>query len=879
MSEIITKNDAFFAELLSPTAAKWSAGVAFDRSNGLPLDQWSVFQTEAQAIEYLSNAKAYPGQVIAYAEANGEMKVCVLSQNAEGTALTLKPVGIIPTGDGKTIEVSATGEITLKGSATATAGQQPRIVNKGTAEAPKLELEWYTPDNSTVAGLQETVGALKETVDGIIAEDGSVTKEGLTHKVNALEAEVGNPAGENTEATGLYSAIANALAEAKNYADTNDSDTTYSVAADEKALKLTGTEFSTELGISYNNNRISLTGINGVEIAGFDASAFIEDGFLQDVSYDATKRKLTFTWNIITGTDEEGNTIYKTDVVNIADLVDTYTAGNGLQLSDNEFSVKIDSGSESFLTVGSNGIKLAGVQEAINTAKQGAIDAAAEAAKKYDSKAEASAVYTKEEANNLLSAKANANEVYTKIETDNLLNAKANSAEVYTIEQADTKIADAVKPANDKLANIESGAQVNKLENLAVVEGSKLSVSTIVDKVITIDDSALRQAITEADTKAGNAATAASNAQGTADANALLIQANSSQIEALLEVDSRHSKRLGALEAHDATHTGEFNALVGRVSTAEGNITDLQTGKAAQADLLALQSRVGDNETAIAGLGNTKADKTALDAYALKTELEAEAKTAREAEKANADAIKAIYHKAEGADATGVLVKEIARVEGLISAEASRADEAEKANATAIENITKAETGAIAVAVAAEKARAEQAEKANADEIARVDNALKAAIENDGAGLDSIKELAAWIEEHGTEASDMAKAIEANAEAIADIYTPASGEGETAVPESGIIIDKIASVRSDFASADATTLQSAKDYSDANLATAKSYADGKVKELSDSIHGVDDDTIKLNDDNQVYVAKVSTDVLVQGTETLIFYAGTASEVI
>ena len=48
-------------------------------------------------------------------------------------------------------------------------------------------------------------------------------------------------------------------------------------------------------------------------------------------------------------------------------------------------------------------------------------------------------------------------------------------------------------------------------------------MSAIVDKVITIDDSALRQAIADADTKAGNAATAASNAQGAADANALLI--------------------------------------------------------------------------------------------------------------------------------------------------------------------------------------------------------------------------------------------------------------------------------------------------------------------------------------------------------------------
>ena len=49
----------------------------------------------------------------------------------------------------------------------------------------------------------------------------------------------------------------------------------------------------------------------------------------------------------------------------------------------------------------------------------------------------------------------------------------------------------------------------------------------------------------------------------------------------------------------------------------------------------------------------------------------------------------------------------------------------------------------------------------NANEITRIDNALKAAIENDGAGLDSIKELATWIEEHGEEAAAYAAAIEA----------------------------------------------------------------------------------------------------------------------
>lgn len=51
--------------------------------------------------------------------------------------------------------------------------------------------------------------------------------------------------------------------------------------------------------------------------------------------------------------------------------------------------------------------------------------------------------------------------------------------------------------------------------------------------------------------------------------------------------------------------------------------------------------------------------------------------------------------------------------------------------------------------------------KANADEIIRIDNALKAAIENEGEGLDSIKELATWIETHGVEAAGYAAAIDA----------------------------------------------------------------------------------------------------------------------
>lgn len=115
-------NKSFFDALLDAKAAKWSAGVAFDRSNPLPLDQWSVFKDKAAAEAYLSNAKAYPGQVIAYAEADvkegetlvkaGGMVACVLSSNAAGTGLELKQIGVIPTGAGA-IKVTEDGEISV----------------------------------------------------------------------------------------------------------------------------------------------------------------------------------------------------------------------------------------------------------------------------------------------------------------------------------------------------------------------------------------------------------------------------------------------------------------------------------------------------------------------------------------------------------------------------------------------------------------------------------------------------------------------------------------------------------------------------------------------------------------------------------------------
>lgn len=62
---------------------------------------------------------------------------------------------------------------------------------------------------------------------------------------------------------------------------------------------------------------------------------------------------------------------YEMATINVANFLRESEFKNGLQVINGEVSVKVDSTSETFLTVGQNGVKLSGVQNAIDTAIQG----------------------------------------------------------------------------------------------------------------------------------------------------------------------------------------------------------------------------------------------------------------------------------------------------------------------------------------------------------------------------------------------------------------------------------------------------------------------------------------------------------------------------
>lgn len=139
------------------------------------------------------------------------------------------------------------------------------------------------------------------------------------------------------------------------------------VATGDKVLGLSETKLSSTLNLKYDSTgkKIQLLGINNAVIAEIDATDFIKDGMVDRVEFDPDSKVLTITFNTVSGKDAIP--------IDLSSLVDTYTAGNGIAIAGNVVSVKRDTDSEPFLSVDTAGVKISGVQTAINTAKNAVI--------------------------------------------------------------------------------------------------------------------------------------------------------------------------------------------------------------------------------------------------------------------------------------------------------------------------------------------------------------------------------------------------------------------------------------------------------------------------------------------------------------------------
>lgn len=839
MADIITKNQAFFDELLSPSAAKWSAGVAFDRSNGLPLDQWSVFQNLAKATEYLSNAKAYPGQVIAYAEENGEMTVCVLSQDAEGTALTLKPVGVIPEGDNRSIDMSAEDVISLHNfgkvfykyvaeegetpahyekvevseSAPWVAGLEPKVVT----EDGKLVLGWFEPNPTTIEGVNDQVTA----VQGSVAD---------------LTTSLGAPSTEDQEATGLYKEVEDVQADVEELVDT--------IGSEDDSL-------SEDVKTVWANINDQASRLEALEAFDHSVYASKEELKAEEDRAKGVEQSLQNQINLIVNNPDTEN------VINSIDEFTKYIEDHG-EIA-NGFRTDINKNKDD----------IAAEAEAARAA-EGALSDRLDVLEAIDHDAYVAAdTALKNELNGEIAKKANATDVYTK-------------SEVYTKGEADQAIADKISEVNGgesagevlgqlnaykKIVNMEVwgdeagagtgengdsridvlatkvqalenvGAQANVIESVIAAEGAKIT-ATKTDKQVVIDDSALVNLINNAQSKANEAYTTGTNAQAAADANGLVITQHGASLEALLAASGEHAAAIGALQAHDAEHKGEYEALIRLVT---------------------------ENGTAISGLQSSKADATVVTELAGKVS-------------ANITNI-------------GILDQNIQTVNALAQTKANAADV-----------YTKDEIAAITGEVAEGKTIADMIAEAKA-EATYDDTTIKALIKDnadaivaltDGAVKDNADAIASLTEQVGN-LSNIMNFVGAKDEVPSDNTDYAVGD-VIIVGGQEYVFDGSAWQAFGDASINGALISALDKRVEANesaiaainheetgiLALAKTYTNSAIAAIpvaSTSLLGLvkyDGKTINKNENDQLYVAEVSTDLLVQGSQELRLCAGSSS---
>lgn len=205
--------------------------------------------------------------------------------------------------------------------------------------------------------------ALQSAIDAKVAQTDYNTKVAALEKEDARIAKL--VADETTRAKGEEKTLSDRITAIDGILDAGTK-----IKAGEKLIqKNENKELFTDLKVDIKKETegtfIVIYGDSGEtqEISRVNANAFVKDGLLESATYNANTHILTLTFN----TDAGKSAID----VDLGTLVDTYTAGDGLYFSDegnHNFAIKIATGSESFLSVDANGLKISGIGTAISTA-------------------------------------------------------------------------------------------------------------------------------------------------------------------------------------------------------------------------------------------------------------------------------------------------------------------------------------------------------------------------------------------------------------------------------------------------------------------------------------------------------------------------------
>lgn len=238
-----------------------------------------------------------------------------------------------------------------------------------------------TVQRAAVASPTKTVLVVKKTDDGGVNLDVNIDNSTIVKntdgKISVASAALTQYVGEN--AVTVSSANTS-----------NNKTVSLKINSGDKVLSQDTNGLSATLSIAYDSSerKLQLKGKAGNLISDIDATAFVKDGMLNDTAVftaSATTQSITFSgssnrheysglttnhhylafeFKISSGESSS----YNYEILDATDIIDVYKNGNGLELTNHTFSVKKADGSEGFLTIDENGVKISGVADAIAAA-------------------------------------------------------------------------------------------------------------------------------------------------------------------------------------------------------------------------------------------------------------------------------------------------------------------------------------------------------------------------------------------------------------------------------------------------------------------------------------------------------------------------------
>lgn len=229
--------------------------------------------------------------------------------------------------------------------------------------------------------VNELVATIDSKVASIAASDNSIGVDSLDPKNPKIKVKVSADSANTltVKEDGLFVNVPEEVPySGKESVKVSDKEISLQIDATDKVLSQSTSGLLATISLVQdreNSLHYTLTGKGGANLGEINIP---KDQFLKEASFvsAATESDKLIDDNVIVGdpylkfvfqTDSVDKTVY----VSVKQLVDVYRAGNGIEINDNTVSLKLDSSTEKYLTLGENGLKLSGVDAAIADALTG----------------------------------------------------------------------------------------------------------------------------------------------------------------------------------------------------------------------------------------------------------------------------------------------------------------------------------------------------------------------------------------------------------------------------------------------------------------------------------------------------------------------------